>query len=84
MIRITEDKKDMISDYTEKILHYAGKMMQCVEALEPEEDGYGERMSYRSMGGMRDAEGYGERGHGRRDEYDYDERRGSRGGSRYR
>lgn len=48
---ITEEKKDKLSEYTEKILRYAGKMMSCVERLEDEDDDeYGERGSM----GMRD------------------------------
>ena len=46
-ITITEEKKEKLSGYTEKILKYAGKMMSCVEHLEDEsdddEDAMGER-----------------------------------------
>lgn len=36
-----EEKVERLSDYNEKLLHYAGKMMQCVEELSDED--YGER-----------------------------------------
>ena len=51
-ITITEEKKDKLSEYTEKILRYAGKMMSCVESLD-DDDEYGERGAGGSMG-MRD------------------------------
>ena len=34
IIEIKEDKLQHLSDYTEKVLHYGGKLMQCLEALE--------------------------------------------------
>lgn len=36
-----EEKVEKIAGYNEKLLHYAGKMMQCVEELSDED--YGER-----------------------------------------
>jgi hypothetical protein len=36
-----EEKIEKLSEMNEKILHYAGKMMQCVEELSDED--YGER-----------------------------------------
>lgn len=45
-IFITEDKKDEMSGLCEKMLHYGGKLMSCIEAME--EEGYGERMGMRS------------------------------------
>ena len=44
-IFITEDKKDEMSGLCEKMLHYGGKLMSCIEAME--EEGYGERMGMR-------------------------------------
>ena len=53
---ITEEKKEKLGEYTEKILRYAGKLMSCVEHLEnesedEEDDAYGERYGHRM--GMR-------------------------------
>lgn len=50
MMQITQQKKEKLADYTEKILHLAGKMMQCVEDIENPETEMGERASYRHMG----------------------------------
>lgn len=77
MMQITQEKKDKMSDYIEKILHYAGKMMQCVEELDDSEGEMGERSSYRHMG-MRDQdmyEPYEENEYGNRGRMGY--RRGS-------
>ena len=41
IIKITEHKKEKMSDYAEKMLKYGGKLMQCIEELE--EDDMGER-----------------------------------------
>lgn len=50
-IMITEEKKEKMSECTEKILRYAGKLMSCIERLDDEDDDeYGERGSM----GMRD------------------------------
>lgn len=62
IIKITESKKEKMTDYAEKMLKYGGKLMQCLEELE--EGGMGERdedddddyddddMGYRNGGGM--------------------------------
>ena len=62
VIKISEDKKEKMSDYAEKMLKYGGKLMQCIEDLE--EGSMGERddddddwddddmMGYRYGGGM--------------------------------
>ena len=83
MVQISESKKVKLSDYAEKVLHYAGKMMQCIESLdeggEYGERGYGERGGYGGRMGMRDYDDM--------DEREYGERRGVRGTgpySRYR
>ena len=34
IIKITEDKKEKMSDYAEKMLRYGGKLMQCIEELD--------------------------------------------------
>lgn len=72
VIRIEESKKEKMSEYAEKILKHAGKLMQCIEDLG--EGGYGERDDeddddemegmrggYRGGYGMRDYDGYGMR-----------------------
>jgi hypothetical protein len=33
IIEIQEDKIENLSEYTEKVLHYGGKLMQCIESL---------------------------------------------------
>lgn len=76
MMQITQQKKEKLADYTEKILHLAGKMMQCVEELEDTEGEMGQRTSYRHMG-MRDKEDM-------YDPYEDDEEYGSRMGMRSR
>ena len=63
IIKITEEKKEKLSEYVEKMLRYGGKAMQCIEELG--EDNMGERydddpddwddddmMGYRNGGGM--------------------------------
>lgn len=42
-IIITEDKRNEMSELCEKMLHYGGKLMSCIESIE-EDEGYGERM----------------------------------------
>ena len=63
MIQITEDKKEKMSEMCEKMLHYGGKIMQCLESLDEEDygkrddedyDEYGRRSRY----GMRRSRGY--------------------------
>lgn len=58
MIQIEESKLDKVSEYTEKMLKYGGKLMSCLEEMY-EESGMGHRGG--SYGGR-----YGERqgGHG--------------------
>ena len=34
IIEIQDSKLQHLSDYTEKVLHYGGKLMQCIEDLE--------------------------------------------------
>ena len=34
MIQISEEKKEKLSEMCEKMLHYGGKMMQCLESLD--------------------------------------------------
>lgn len=41
IIKITEHKKDKLSEYVEKMLKYGGKAMQCLEELD--DDDMGER-----------------------------------------
>lgn len=48
-IFITEDKKDEMSELCEKMLHYGGKLMSCLEALDEEDS-----MGMRGRMGMRD------------------------------
>ena len=62
IIKITEDKKEKLSEYVEKMLRYGDKAMQCIEELD--EGSMGERdddeddwddddmMGYRNGGGM--------------------------------
>lgn len=74
-IMITESKKEKLADCAEKVLHYAGKLMQCIESLEGgefgERGGYGER-----GGGYGERDGYGERMgmRGQMDASDYKEK----------
>ena len=42
VIEINESKFDKMSEYTEKMLKYGGKLMSCLEEL-GEEHGYGHR-----------------------------------------
>lgn len=83
MIQISDAQKDKLSNYAEKVLHYAGKMMQCIETIDDGGEDFGERR-YEERGGS----GFGRRMGMRDDEMeDYGERRGVRGTgpySRYR
>lgn len=65
MIQIEESKLDKLSEYTEKMLKYGGKLMSCIEEMS-EEGGMGQR------GGQGGGGGYGNR---------YGERSGGGGGS---
>ena len=40
IIEITEEKKNHIAECTEKILHYAGKLMQCIENVDSKYNEY--------------------------------------------
>lgn len=51
MIQIEESKFDKLSDYTEKMLKYGGKIMSCLSELE-EESGMGHRRGYGMRGGQ--------------------------------
>ena len=53
-IFITEDKKDEMSELCEKMLHYGGKLMSCLEALDEEDDSMGQRGAI----GMRSPDDY--------------------------
>lgn len=76
VIEINESKFDKMSEYTEKMLKYGGKLMSCLEEL-GEEHGYGHRGGayvnrYDSMGGR--YSDYGSRyGMGYRDDEDWDD-----------
>lgn len=65
MIEIKEDKFDKLNEYTEKMLKYGGKLMQCLSELE-EEAGMGQRSggygNRGSQGGGSYGGRYGERG----------------------
>ena len=68
MIQITEEKKEKLTNMCEKMLHYGGKIMQCLESLDDEEgeaemgmrDPYDdeEEMGMRGRMGMRGGMGY--------------------------
>lgn len=75
IIEITEGKVEKMADYAEKMLKYGGKLMQCIEELSE-----GEGIGRRERGYGYDDDRYeemGERG-------GMGERRGGRGGGRYR
>lgn len=66
VITIDEGKKEKMSEYAEKMLKYGGKLMQCIESLNEDEDEsmgerYGERMGRGGNYGGRYGERYGER-----------------------
>ena len=42
IIEIKEDKLHNLSEYTEKVLKYGGKLMQCLEELEESKSKYNE------------------------------------------
>lgn len=62
MIQITDDKVDRMSGLVEKVLHYGGKLMSCLEELSGGEM-YGERRygGYTDERPLRDDEMMGER-----------------------
>lgn len=80
-IIVTESKKEKMSEYAEKMLHYGGKLMQCIESLG--DDDMGERDE--DYMGNRGGGGYGNR-YGNRwadDDDDMGERRRRRSNGRY-
>lgn len=74
MIQISEDKKEKLSEMCEKMLHYGGKMMQCLESLDEGGD-----MGFRDDEDEEDWRESGQRENGMR----YGMRRGMRGTGRY-
>lgn len=88
MIQISEEKKENLTEMCEKMLHYGGKMMQCLESLEDgDEAEEGRWMRH----GMRDGHRSGMRrgsmrGGYRNEEYpeDYEGMGTRRGGRRSR
>ena len=99
MIEIEESKLDKLTECTEKMLKYGGKIMQVLEELEDgsleerNEGGYyGSRFMMGSRGNYGGRENYGSRYYGERGgESDYEdddsmmrERRGVRGSGRGR
>ena len=59
IIKITESKKEKLSDYAEKALKNMGKLMQCIEELDEEDDDMGERMEDWEDDDMGERGGYG-------------------------
>lgn len=85
IIEITEDKREKLSHNVEKALKYMGKVMQCVESLEEDEEmGYRENDDYEDRGRMGNRQPMGRRRE--REDWEDDDmgerRRDSRG--RYR
>ena len=64
IIKITEHKKEKLSDYAEKALKNMGKLMQCIEDLDEEDDDMGERMEDWEDDDMGERGGYGGGGYG--------------------
>lgn len=56
IIKITEHKRDKLSDYAEKALKNMGKLMQCIEDLD--EDDMGERDDDDDDDDMGERDGY--------------------------
>ena len=93
VIEITEDKREKLSHNVEKALKYMGKVMQCIDTLDDDEEmGYRENESrgYRGDMGNREPMGrrrggsMGERDDDWEDDDDMGERRGVRGSGRGR
>ena len=59
IIKISENKKEKLSDYAEKALKNMGKLMQCIEDLDEEDDDMGERMEDWEDDDMGERGGYG-------------------------
>lgn len=95
MVEITEDKLDKATEYTEKMLKYGGKLMQCLSEWQ-EEGGMDEREGApymnRTRYGEREEQGrYGNRGGGSMgyrddddDDWDMQERRRRDSRGRYK
>ena len=79
VIEITEDKREKLSHNVEKALKYMGKVMQCLDTLddEDEEMGYRENESGGYRGGMGNRQPMGRRRGGgpmgERDDDDWDD-----------
>lgn len=72
VIEITEKKRNKLAAYAEKMLHYGGKLMQCLDALD-EESEMGHRdddSSYRKKMGNRRPEPRRKRNDDWDDDYD--------------
>ena len=73
MIQVTEDKKSEMSELCNKMLHYGGKLMQCIENMQEPGMGMRGEMGMRDGGrygmGMRYEEPMGMRGYGMREDY---------------
>lgn len=84
VIEITEDKREKLSHNVEKALKYMGKVMQCLDTLDDDEDmGYRENESGGYRGGMGNRQPMGRRTNGgsigeREDDWDDDEPMGER------
>lgn len=77
VIEITESKREKLSHNVEKALKYMGKVMQCVESLEEDDDmGYRENDDYGYRGRMGERYPMGRR-HDRED-WDDDDDMGER------
>lgn len=92
MIQIDENKYDKMSEYTEKMLKYGGKLMSCLEEMGEEygmshRGSYGNRMSsYGGRYGERSDRYYSSRGGsmGYKDDDDWDDEEESMGQRRGR
>lgn len=86
MVKITEDKLGTMAEYAEKMLHYGGKLMACLDEMQggySQRGGFGMREEFGGRGGMnyRYPEEMGMRDYNERDEYA--ERRGRDARGRY-
>lgn len=62
VIEITEDKREKLSHNVEKALKYMGKVMQCLDTLDDDEEmGYRENESGGYRGGMSNRQPMGRR-----------------------
>lgn len=61
IIEVSEDKVSHLADTVEKMLHYGGKAMECIEDMRHG----GSRMGFRDEEEMRDYDRMDERGYGR-------------------